>query len=293
MRRSPEVEGLTTEDGRRLAYKRNGSGPTLVSHGGGPGFSALYLGNLGGLDERLELILLDPRGTGGSDRPADPSAYSIQDYVDDLEALRLHLGLERLDLLGHSHGGIVAIAYAARHPDRVERLILASTLARWSSEQQAALEEWVALHAQEPWSSEAKAALDAEQAGQFATDEEMADLAFREFPFYFSRYGDEERAYLEMLRADPTNADTLRHFNQEIFPTFDLRPDLGRITAPTLVVTGADDFITGPPSAAEIELGLPNVSKVIIPGCGHFLFVEAPEAFREAVVSFLSVPSPA
>jgi len=59
------------------------------------------------------------------------------------------------------------------------------------------------------------------------------------------------------------------------------------------VVRGAHDFITGPPCAAEIELGLPNVSKVIIPACGHFLFVEAPEAFREAVVSFLGVPSPA
>jgi proline-specific peptidase len=287
------MEGLTTADGRRLAYRRIGSGPALVCHGGGPGFSSLYLGNLGGLDERLELILLDPRGTGGSDRPADPRAYAIEDYVSDVEELRGHLGLERLNLLGHSHGGVVTIAYAARHPERVERLILASTLARWSPQQEEAMNVSTDSHSGEPWYPDARAALDAEQAGDFATDEEMAALAVREFPFYFARYGDEERAYVESLSADPTNADTLRYFNTEIFPTFDLRPELEKITAPTLVIAGVDDFITGPPSAGEIEQGVADVSKMIIPGCGHFVFFEAPEAFCEAVASFLGVPAAA
>jgi proline iminopeptidase len=287
------VEALTTQDGRKLAYKRTGSGSTLVCHGGGPGFSALYLGNLGGLDERLELILPDPRGTGGSDRPADSSAYGIEDYVDDLEQLRRHLGLERLNLLGHSHGGLIAMTYAARHPERVERLILASTLARWSPQQEEAMNAWADLHAGEPWYADAKAALDAEQAGEFSTEEEMVELGIREFPFYFARYGDAERDYIDSVSADKTNADALRHFNQEIFETFDLRPELEKITAPTLLITGADDFITGPPSASEIELGLADVSKVIIPGCGHFVFFEAPEAFCEAVAAFVGVPAPA
>jgi proline-specific peptidase len=287
------MEGLTTKDGRTLAYKRVGSGPTLVCHGGGPGFSGRYLGNLGGLDERLELIVLDPRGTGSSDRPADPTQYAVQDYVDDVEEVRDLLGLERLNLLGHSHGGVVAMAYAAQHHERVDRLILASTLARWSSQQEEAMTAWVESRAGEPWYPDAKAALEAEQAGEFSTDEEMSELAFREFPFYFAQYGDEERQYVESLRSDSTNADTLRYFNTEIFPTFDLRPDLEKITAPSLVITGAEDFITGPPSAAEIEEGLADVSKVVIPGCGHFIFVEAPEAFGEAVATFLGVPAAA
>lgn len=284
------MEGLTTEDGRTLAYKRVGSGPTLVCHGGGPGFSALYLGNLGGLDERLELVLLDPRGTGGSDRPTDRRAYTIEDYANDVEELRGHLGLERINLLGHSHGGMVAAAYAARHPDRVERLILASSLARWAPEQEGAMEEAIASQADEPWYPDAKAALEAEQAGDFATDEELADLALREMPFYFRRYGDDERAYVDTLRAHRPNAETLRLFNQEIFETFDLRPELAKITAPTLVVTGAEDFITGPPSAADFEQGIGDVVKVIIPEAGHFVFVETPAAFGGAVLSFLGVP---
>ena len=282
------MDGLTTADGRRLAYRRIGSGPTLVCHGGGPGFSGLYLRDLGGLDEHLELILLDPRGTGESDRPADPRAYSIEDYANDVEELRRHLGLERINLLGHSHGGVVAMDYAARFPGRVEKLILASTLARFAQEQVGAMEAAMAAKAAEPWYDDARAALEAEQKGDFETDADLGELAMREFAFYFARYGDAERAYVDSLRADVPNADTLRYFNQEIFETFDLRPQLEQITAPTLVVTGEQDFITGPVCANDIEASLRDVRKVLIPGAGHFVFVEAPEQFRAAVLDFLA-----
>jgi proline iminopeptidase len=270
-----------------------GSGPTLVCHGGGPGFSALYLGNLGGLDEELELVLLDPRGTGGSDRPADPRAYTIEDYGEDVEELRAHLGLERISLLGHSHGGVVSIEYAARHPERVERLILASTLVRFAPEHQRALEAGMAARRGEPWYADAAAALEAEEAGDFASDEELSELSQRELPFYFAHYGDVEQAYVEDLRAETPNADTLRFFNQEIFPAFDLRPQLARIEAPTLVITGEEDFITGPVCADEIAAGISGAEKVILPGIGHFVFVEGPEAWRDAVLAFLGVTAKA
>lgn len=282
------MDGLTTSDGRRLAYRRRGEGVPLVCHSGGPGFSALYLGELAGLDEQLDLVLLDPRGTGGSERPADPRAYTIEDYANDLEELRRHLGLDRINLFGHSHGGIVAIDYAARFPDRVERLVLANTLARFAEEQLGAMETAMVAKAAEPWYEDARAALEIEQAGEFETDEELGELARRFFPFYFAFYGDPERAYIESLRPDVPNADTLRLFNQEIFTTFDLRPELGRISAPTLVITGEEDFIAGPVCADEIEAGLHDVRKVNVPGAGHFVFVEAPRQFREAVLEFLA-----
>jgi proline iminopeptidase len=282
------VDGLTTADGRRLAYRRAGSGATLVCHGGGPGFSGLYLGDLAELDRHLDLVLLDPRGTGGSDRPADSRAYAIEDYADDVEELRDHLGLERINLFGHSHGGVVAMEYAARYPDRVEKLILASTLARFAQEQVGAMEAGMAAKAGEPWFEDASAALAAEQAGEFETDEELGALALREFPFYFAEYGDAEHAYLESLREDVPNADTLRYFNTEIFETFDLRPRLAEITAPTLVITGEQDFITGPVCADEIAAGLSDARTVVIPGAGHFVFVETPAEFRAAVLEFLA-----
>jgi proline iminopeptidase len=281
------MEGLEPRNGRHLAYRRMGEGPVLVCHGGGPGFSSLYLGDLAGLGDELELVLLDPRGTGGSAKPSDPRAYAIEDYLSDLEGLREHLGLERMQLFGHSHGGIVAMAYAARHPERVERLILASTLARFSQEQAAAMAVAVESHVEEPWYEDARAALEAEEAGDFETDEELADLSLREFPFYFARYGDQEQAYVATLGRDRPNADALRLFNQEQVPTFDLRPELAQIAAPTLVIAGEEDFITGPLSSAELSEGIAGAETVLIPGCGHFIFVEAPEAFRDAVLAFL------
>src|SRR3977135_3564194 len=103
---------FTTKDGRALTYRRMGTGPVLVCHPGGPGFSTIYLGDLAGLWDRHTLVILNPRGVGTSDRPADRSAYRLDDYVSDLEELRQHLGLERMLLLGYSHGGLVAQAYA-------------------------------------------------------------------------------------------------------------------------------------------------------------------------------------
>ena len=271
----------------KLAYRREGAGAPLLCHPGGPGFSARYFGDLGGLGAHAELVLLDPRGTGGSARPEDPRAYATADYVADVEELRVELGLDRVDLLGHSHGGVVAMAYAAAHPQRVRRLVLASTLPRFHAEQAGAMEEAMAAKAGEPWYDDARAALEQEQAGAFGNDEELGALVAREVPFYFARYGEQERAYHDMIRDEVPNADALRLFNEEIFETFDLRPQLGRIEAPTLVITGELDFITGPVCAAEIGEAIPGAETVVLPGVGHFIFVEARDRFRTEVARWL------
>jgi pimeloyl-ACP methyl ester carboxylesterase len=280
------MESFRTADGRALSFRRIGSGPTLVCHPGGPGFSSRYFGDLAGLGTSFELVLLNPRGSEGSDRPADRRAYATEDYVSDLEELRGHLGLESMLLLGHSHGGVVAQAYAARHAPRVRRLVLASTLARFAAEQQAAMEVAMKAKSGEPWYADALAALEDEQAGRFESDGELAELAFREFPFYFARYGEAERAYLDTLRGEVPAADALLLFNNEIVEAFDLRPELPEITAPALVITGQDDFITGPVCAADFS-GIPDQRTVLIPRCGHFVFVEARDRFRHEVASFL------
>jgi pimeloyl-ACP methyl ester carboxylesterase len=115
------------------------------------GFSSLYFRDLAGLGGHFRLVLLDPRGTGKSPRPSNPGAYTIDDYVADLEEARDQLGLDRMFLLGHSHGGVVAQAYAARFPERVERLILASTLPRFQVEQEEAMHKGMQSRRGEPW----------------------------------------------------------------------------------------------------------------------------------------------
>ena len=281
------MESFRTADGRVLSYRSEGAGPLLLCHPGGPGFSARYFGDLAGLGAHFTLVMLNPRGSEGSDRPSDSRAYATSDYVSDLDELRAHLGLEQMLLLGHSHGGVVAAAYAAAHSERVERLVLASTLARFAAEQEAAMQADMDAKAGEPWYEDAKAALDDEQQGRFDTDEELAALALREFPFYFARYDEAGETYLETLRGEIPVADALLLFNNEIVSTFDLRPELPRITAPSLVITGEADFITGPVCAADFDT-IPNRKTVLLPDCGHFIFIEARDRFRDEVAQFLS-----
>ena len=283
-------ESFTGDGGLRLSYRRAGTGPPLVCHPGGPGYSSRYFGeDIGGLGERLELLMLNPRGSEGSDRPRDRSAYQIDDYVADLEAFRVHLGLERLTLLGHSHGGIVAMAYAAAHPERVDRLLLASTAPRFAEEQEEAMQSAMAARAEEPWYEDARDAVEREEAGDYDGDDELADLVAREFPFYFADWDDDARAYVETIHDELPTSDALKLFNDEILRTFDLRPALAGIEAPTLVITGAEDFITGPAGAHEIGAAMPAAETVILPETGHFVFVESPGSFRETVWRFLGV----
>ncbi len=281
------MERLTTADGRTLAYHRSGSGPTLVCHPGGPGFSSLYFADLAALGDELELVLLDPRGTGGSDPARDPGQYAIADYASDVEELREHLGLEQLLLFGHSHGGVVAVEYAASHPDRVERLILASTLPRHGPEQEAAMQRAVEAREGEPWYADAVDALQTELQGEFADGRELMELTRRMMPLYYADYGEREQRHVASLAGDSLCVDATRLWEKEIWEHFDLRPLLPSLAMPTLVITGERDFITGPACAAELTDGIPAAETVVLPGSGHMIFVEAPEEFREAVLGFL------
>src|SRR6185436_1739926 len=98
---------------------------TLVVLHGGPGFSMDYLADdLAPLAQRHTLLCYDQRGTGKSSLASGAAALDAQRFVDDLEAVRQHFGLERLNLLGHSWGAGLAALYAQRYPQRVERLLI-------------------------------------------------------------------------------------------------------------------------------------------------------------------------
>ncbi|MBM7172483.1 alpha/beta fold hydrolase, partial [Streptomyces sp. G44] len=111
-------------DGTELAYHEKGEGEPLLCLPGGPMRASAYLGDLGGLTAHRRLILLDLRGTGDSAVPEDPAGYRCDRLVDDVEALREHLGLDQVDLLGHSASGNIVTLYAARHPKRIRKLVL-------------------------------------------------------------------------------------------------------------------------------------------------------------------------
>ena len=278
-------ESFRTHDGRRLTFRREGSGPLLVCHPGGPGFSSRYLADLGGLGSTRTLVMLDPRGTADSDAPQASRAYTTADYVADVDELRRHLGLEQLDLLGHSHGGVVALAYAAAHPKRVRRLIAADSLVRLQLEEQ---EELRSRHRDEPWYDDALRALEQEDAGDYADDAELDAITRRFWPMYFGTFDERAAKYVdESLVGERGNPFALKLFNEGI-AEWDLRGDLAAIEAPTLVITGEYDFICGPACAEDIASGIASSEKVLVEDCGHFTFVEQPEEFRATIERFLA-----
>ena len=277
------IEIFTTPEGLTLSYERRGSGPLLVCHPGGPGGSAAEFLDFAGLDDTFELVLLSPRGSHGSD-PADD--YRLEAYVADLEALRDHLGVDQLDLLGFSHGGCVAMAYAAAHQAGVDRLVLVDTLAVWGDEAEAAMGRAIEKRAGEPWFAEAAKAIEEEQAGEFASAAELIANLQRQIPLYFHRWEGNEKVGL-ILAEDFAQAEPLHHFNTVEFPTLDLRPELRKIDAPALVVVGEEDMIAGPVCADAIVRELSDARLVTIADAGHFVYVEQPEAFRAALTDFL------
>lgn len=275
---------FTTADGRKLTYRKLGHGPVLVCHPGGPGLSSVYLGDLAGLWERFTLVILNPRGTDGSDRPADTAAYRTDDYVSDLEELRQHLNLERMLLFGYSHGGIVAQAYALAHPARVRKLVLACTAARFGPDQEAATRAAKEKRSGQVWYAEAIAAADDES--DRMSDEERRESFFRMMPLYFAHFGPAEEGYLDTFRSESINGDASRCFGEEV-ASLDLRARLSELKVPTLVITGEEDFICGPVCADEIGAAIPGAQTVIVGDAGHMVFMEQPQAFHDAVADFL------
>jgi len=275
---------FTTSDGRKMTYRKLGHGPVLVCHPGGPGLASTYMGDLAGLWERFTLVILNPRGTGGSDRPSDPRAYHLDDYVSDLDELRQHLSLERMLLLGYSHGGVVAQAYAIAHPGRVRKLVLACTASRFGPDQEAASRAAKEKRSGQPWYADAIAASEEPEDGM--TDAQRMDAFFRMMPLYFAHFGPPEAGYLDTFRSDSINGDAGKVFNEEV-GTLDLRARLAELKVPTLVITGEEDFICGPVCADETAAAIPQAKRVIVGDAGHMVFMEQPQAFHDAVADFL------
>lgn len=284
------TERVTTPDGATLSYATLGGGSptaaTLVCHPGGPGMSGAYFGGLCGLAcERLRVVLLNPRGTGASSPPVD-GRYELEDYAADIDALRAHLELERIDLLGHSHGGFVGMTYALGFPERLRRLVLACSAPCFSPELLEEAQAAFDAHGDRPWFEDAIDAQRRRRAWDFSSPDELAALYVREARLWFADDGSTTDAFLAQFSRERPDMDALRYFNTRLAPSYDLRPRLHDIHAPTLIINGEADFF-GPQISARELSAIPNSRVTIVPGAGHFVFADAPNRFRTELDSFL------
>ena len=121
-------QGYMAVENAELYYREIGQGQTIIILHGGPDFDHTYLlPDLDRLSDSFRLIYYDQRGRGKSADNVQPEDVTIQSDIEDLERLRGYFQLESVAILGHSWGGLLAMEYAIRHPDRVSHLILMNT----------------------------------------------------------------------------------------------------------------------------------------------------------------------
>ena len=274
-----------TLNGVQIHYSVRGSGPVLIAHSGGPGMDARGWDDFARIDEFVTLVAIHPRGSGLSG-PAPEDAYLLTDYASDLQALRLHLGVDKPIVMGWSHGGMVAMQFASTYPDSLSKLILFDTSA-YFGEFLGDIEGAVQAFRGERWFQKSFAALRAEWAGDYKTDEDMSRLWAEEMKFYFKKFDVRARAYYERTKDLPIRIRPLKTFNDREAATMDLRPQLKKITVPTLILVGRHDFITNVAMAEEMLKHIPRARLVIFEDSGHYALVEEPETFYRVIKEFV------
>jgi proline iminopeptidase len=274
-----------TLNGVRIHYTVRGKGPVLIAHSGGPGADARDWGDFAKIDDFVTIVAIHPRGSGLSESSA-ADAYLLSDYASDVEALRIHLSLDKPILMGWSHGGMVAQQFAFTYPDSLSKLILFDTSA-YFGEFLNDVEAAVQAFKDEPWFEDSLDALKKEWAGEYQTDDDMGRLWQREKKFYFNSFDTRAQAYARRTKDSLIKVAPLRVFNEMEAPTFDLRPSLKNIKVPTLIIVGRHDFITTVDMAAEMLKHIPNAQMEIFEESGHYGFVEEPEKFYRVVKAFV------
>jgi proline iminopeptidase len=272
-------------DGTKLSYRVAGDGPPLACLPGGPGRAADYLGDLGGLARSRRLILLDPRGVGSSDDPADPATFRVDRLVHDVEALRAHLGLDQMDLLAHSAGSVLATCYAAAFPGRLSRLVLLTPglTALGVSVTEDQFEAVASLRATQPWYPAARTAMEA----IFAGDRSMAAFQASR-PLFYARWDDAAQAHATLGVAARHAAAREGYFAGAEFDIPATTAALGRLTAPVLLYAGDLDPLVTPAMISEAAQFFGNPATMTQPGAGHFPWIDDPAAFTAAISSFLT-----
>ncbi|MFF5052581.1 alpha/beta fold hydrolase [Micromonospora sp. NPDC000663] len=276
---------FTAPDGTTLAYRVVGGGTPLVCLPGGPMRDSAYLGDLGGLGAYRTLVVLDNRGTGRSAVPADVSSYRCDRLVDDVEALRRHLDLDRLDLLGHSAGANVALQYVTRHPEQVGRLALVtpSTRAVGLAATAPLRAEVTRVRAGEGWFPAAMEALDSMVAGGAPGDAWQAIA-----PFFYGRWDAAAQAH-QAAEPGQRNQEAARVFGADgAFDPAAVRAALATHRGPVLLLAGEVDLGAPPGLVAQLGQLMPEAELVVQPGAGHYPWLDDAEQFTETLAAFLS-----
>jgi proline iminopeptidase len=263
-----------------------GTGVPLLVVNGGPGFDHTYEhvampGTTSAWDtlaKKRRVVFYDQRGNGRSAalKPGQPCGLAEQ--IEDLEAVRAHLGADHIDLLGHSWGGFLVMAYAARHPEHIRHLITVDSAApKWG--------DTVFLF--KDIFPEGQERADGFTFADMLGDKAASDAGIREYLTWLFYSPEKRDAFIAQIQPGVFTKAVNEAVEHDV-QRFDLGPELRKFKFPTLVVTGRYDINVAPSVAYKIHKAIAGSQMVVLEKSGHLPFYEEPEAFVRAVEAFLA-----
>jgi proline iminopeptidase len=272
-----DIEGLgLVPDGPRMRERP----VAFILHGGPGGDHSGFKPGFSPLAERMQLVYIDHRGQGRSAK-GDPERYNLDENVEDLEALREYLGLGPIVSIGTSYGGMVAMAHAARYPDSVSHLVCVVTAAHsgFMARAQAMVRERGTPEQQRVCQMLWDGALD--------TVEKLQHYYQVMGPLYSTTY--DPAASQDSRRRTLHEPVALNRAFQPggFLHHYDIRPELSRITAKTLVLGGRHDWICAPEFSEEIHRLIPGSDLCIFERSSHSIRADEPEAMMDVIKGFI------
>ncbi len=296
----PVQQGFVDAHGELIYYMTVGRGAPLMIVHGGPGADHKYfLPYLLPLARHNKLVFIDERGSGQSEKLADPAGYTIENMVEDVEAVRQALGLGAISLLGHSYGGALAQAYALKYQQHLTHLLLCSTFPSTKQMNQVLAQELAST------SPDVRGRIDAMQKaglfghgpiyrrGRYSDEYMIAAWGEAYFPYLYQNHPNPNYdpvdsgkiswdLYREMWGSDGEfvvdgNLKSVEYLER-----------LHTIHIPTLIVVGDHDECA-PWLSKEMHDRIPGSKLVILPKSGHMTFVDQPTMFISSVEGFLHV----
>jgi proline iminopeptidase len=266
--------------------------PVIVLHGGPDFDHSYFLPDMDRLQDTFRLIYYDQRGRGKSADNVRPEDVTLASDLSDIDRVRQHFRLNSVVLLGHSWGSVLALEYALRHPTRVSHLILLNPAPASTADLTAFRKIYLQKVGAEMERQRAIVASAAYQSG----DPEAVSARYRiHFKPALARAEDYEKLMRTMDQAFKSQGsagivkaraveDRLMSDTWNI-PGYDLIPKLDSVRIPTLVISGDHDFFPDE-VAGHIAEAIPNAQLVTMKDCGHFAFLECPDAVRNALRDF-------
>lgn len=257
-----------------------GTALPVIAVNGGPGLTHAYM-LLNDMWQKVAqhrlVVFYDQRGLGASKHMQPGAPQTMDAQVADLEAVRGELRLDKVALVGDSYGGMLAMAYAAAHPEHVAKLVLSDSAApSWGS--------MVHLLPQVFPDIEEESAAEEKKLGD--TTDAAARLSLRNhfrMIFYSARKRDEYMAKMGDLGFEPAVGEAVSKAIEKI----DLTPALAKFNFPTMVITGRYDMNVAPLTAWNMGHAIPGAKVVFFEESGHLPSYEEPEKYQRVLEEFL------